>query len=47
MQVNTNIKHWAKSVADCERTYNEADDKADKERMKLEVNFLRTSTLML
>ena len=47
MQVTTNINHWIKKIATCEKEYKEADDKADKERHKLEVNPLRNLKLML
>jgi hypothetical protein len=47
MQVTTNINHYIKIIARCEKEYKEADDKADKERDKLEVNPLRKLTLML
>jgi hypothetical protein len=47
MQVTTNINHYIKIIARCEKDYKEADDKADKERDKLEVNPLRDLKLML
>jgi len=47
MQVTSNIKHWIKGVADCEKAYKEKDDMADRERMKLEVNPLLNLKLML